>query len=129
MSKKLSLLLVSVFPAFFLIFLFYEFLSENLPVKHPELLNNLFLLLSISALVMLTNLVLIHYFKPQYTGMTFMAWTMIKIMLVMGFFILFVLLEDIRLSDNFVFVLVITYFAYLGYELIFGVVLLSEEEN
>ncbi len=126
MNKKLSWLLTSIFPAFFLIFLFYQFLISQLPVNHSDVLNNLFIMLSGATFLMLTNLFLIQIFKPQYTGMTFLAWTMVKLMLVMGFFILFILPYDLKLTNNFIFVLVLTYFAYLAYELIFGVVLLSE---
>jgi len=129
MKQKFLWLSLSIFPVFFLIFIIYEFLKTRLNPGHPELLDKLFLLLSAAALIMLTNLLIVQLIKPFYTGMVFMAWSMIKLMLIMGFFAFFILPLDIKISDTFVFILVILYLLYLGYELVFSLFLMNWKEK
>ena len=126
MKQRILWLILSIFPVFYLIFLFFQFLQHKLSPGNTELLNYLFLSLSGVSLLMLTNLLLVKLIKPYYTGITFMAWSMIKLMFIMGFFAVLIMPEDIRLSNEFIFVLMLTYLAYLGYELVFTLFLLQD---
>ena len=75
---------------------------------------------------MLMNLVLVHYLHKKYIGYTFLAWTMIKLMLVMGYFLVFVFQPGITLSNNVLFSIVSLYFTYLIYEVVFAVWLMKK---
>jgi hypothetical protein len=129
MKQRIFWLILSIFPLFFIIFLFYEFLKKELEINYVSQLDQIFLLLSGAAFLMLSNLIIIQLIKPFYTGMVFIAWSLIKLMLVMGFFALYILPKDLNISNHFIYVLVITYLLYLAYELAFSILLIHSKKK
>jgi hypothetical protein len=123
---KKILLFVSIFPFFIFVYFAQQELLVLFKVKNIELAQNFYRFISMVAMFMLLNLVLMHYFKQRYTGFVFLAWSMLKIMLVMGYFVYFVLIPGKNLSNAVIFDMVGIYLLYLIYEVVFGIFLIRD---
>jgi len=127
MKKPVLLLILSIIPVFVLIFYLFQFFTGLLEVDNTDFAYQFYQFLTFVSGFMLLNVLGVYFIKPKFVGYTFLIWSMLKIMLVMGFFILFVLHPKLPLSNSVVFDIMILYALYLLYEVVFGVVLLQEK--
>ncbi len=108
------------------IYLLHPIFMRLYKVNQPDFVQNFYVFLTTVSLAMLLNIILVYNLKPKFTGYTFLVWSMLKIMLVMGYFIVFVLRPQLQLSHSDIFDIMTLYFLYLIYEVIFGIVLLQK---
>ena len=127
MNRKL-LLSLSIIPVFLIIYFLHSFLLDFFQVKNHDFAYNFYVFLTGIALLMLTSMLGVSFVQPKYTGFTFLAWSMIKIMLVMAYFVWFVLKPDVKLQNPVIYNIVTLYMLYLFYEVIFAVILLKENK-
>ena len=125
MNKKILFLFVSIFPIIYLIYLLHQYLIGLFDISQLELSNHFFVLISGAGFIMLTNLVLAQALKPKITGFIFLAWSMLKIMLVLAYFAYFILPKDIQIQNSTIYDLVIIYSIFLFYEIAFSVSLIK----
>ncbi len=127
MKKSVLFLILSIIPVFVLIFYLFQFFTGLLEVDNTDFAYQFYQFLTFVSGFMLLNVLGVYFIKPKFVGYAFLIWSMLKIMLVMGFFILFVLYPKLPLSNSVVFDIMILYALYLLYEVVFGVVLLQEK--
>ncbi|GEM_PF-6741575 len=123
--KKILLLLLSLPPILLIIYYVHLYLVDYFEVADTALATKFYLFITGVTILVITNLLLTYFLKHKYIGFVFLAWSMIKIMLVMGFFLAFVLKKKIAVSNNTIYDFVIIYMLYLFYEIIFATQLLS----
>jgi len=126
MNRTPVYLYLSTIVAFAVIYFLNQLFIGIFCVKHPAFVWQFYYFISGISALMLMNLVLVHYLHKKYIGYTFLAWTMIKLMLVMGYFLVFVFQPGISLSHNILYAIVSVYFAYLIYEVFFAVLLMRK---
>ena len=126
MNRIPVFLYLSTIVAFIIIYFLNQGFIEVFCVKNTTFVWQFYYFISGVSALMLMNLVLINYLHKKYIGYTFLAWTMIKLMLVMGYFLVFVFQPGITLSHNTLYNIVSLYFAYLIYEVIFAVLLIKK---
>ncbi len=123
---------IPVFPyllnivAFIIIYFLNQGFIEIFCVKKTTFVWQFYYFISGVSALMLISLILVHHLHNKYTGYTFLAWAMIKLMLVMGYFLIFVFQPGIALSHNILYTIVSLYFSYLIYEVLFAVLLMKK---
>jgi len=125
-NKKMLFLFVSIFPVIYLIYLFHQYLLGLFNVTQLKLSNNFFVLISGAGFIMLTNLLLVQQLKPKMTGFVFLAWSMLKIMLVLAYFAFFILPKNIQIQNSTIYDLLIIYVVFLVYEVAFSIKLIEK---
>ena len=128
MSIRNFLLLVFSIIFFGAVYELHPFLIQFFKVEKVDFVQNFYHFITAVTLLMLLNLVTVNYFKPQLTGYMFLAWSMLKIMLVMGYFVVFVLIPKRQINNAAVFDIAALYFLYLFFEVIFTVFLLHSRK-
>jgi len=123
--NKRSILFFSLLPFFLFVYFLQPFLIRIFKVENVDFVFDFYYFITGVSLFMLLNLIVVFYFKNKFTGYVFLIWTMLKIMLVMAYFIVFVLHPKIHIDNSVVFAIMSTYFLYLIYEVVFGVLLLK----
>jgi len=123
--KALVWTFVSFF-AFGLIYFLHHLLSTLFGVSTNAFVKRFYSFITLISAVMLINVLVIAIFKSRFIGYTFLIWSMLKVMLVMGFFIIFVLIPHLKLDNNVIFDIIILYFLYLIYEVLLSLALLKE---
>ncbi len=127
--KILPFLLISVYP----VFLFTEYIHQRLiiffNVDNQQFVNGFFDFITLTTALMLTNIILVSLLKPKITGYVFLAWSMLKIMLVMAYFIFFVYGKDLQPDNNEILEIVSIYMIYLFYEVVFTYFSISRDGN
>ncbi len=115
--------------AFGLIYLIHNELLAifNISDKDKTFVQLFYYFLTLLSAVMILNIFIVYFFKTKFVGYTFLIWSMLKIILVMVFFIVFALLPRLKLDDNSIFYIMSLYFLYLFYEVILGVALLKQK--
>ncbi len=115
--------------AFGLIYLIHNELLAifNISDKDKTFVQLFYYFLTLLSAVMILNIFIVYFFKTKFVGYTFLIWSMLKIILVMVFFIVFALLPRLKLDDNNIFYIMSLYFLYLFYEVILGVALLKQK--
>ena len=78
---------------------------------------------------MMSNIILFQLIKPKLVGFVFLAWSMLKIMLVMAYFVFFVMKKDIQLAHSTIYELVIIYMVYLFIEVFITTMLIKEKAS
>jgi len=126
MQKKSIFLFLSIFPVFFLIYILHQYLLKLLDIKAVHLADNLVVFISSAGFVMLTNLLLVHFTKPKLTGFVFLAWSMLKIMLIIAYFVFFIFPLSIQVPDTVIYDLIIIYTLLLIYEVFFTIILVKK---
>ena len=126
MQKKSIFLFLSIFPVFFLIYILHQYLLKFFDIKAIDLANNLVAFISFAGFVMLTNLLLVHFIKPKLTGFVFLAWSMLKIMLIIAYFVFFIFPRSIQVPDGVVYDLIFIYTLLLIYEVFFTIILVKK---
>ena len=124
MNNRTILLIPITVLFFLLVYFFHPILKNLLKVDNKEFVDQFYIFISIVSLTMLINIYVINYFKPKLTSYTFLIWSMLKIILVMAFMIIYVLLPKLNINHSVVFDIIILYFVYLIYEVGFGIYLL-----
>jgi len=127
MNRKL-LLVVSILPVFVLIYFLHPVLLDFYQVNNRIFAASFYIFLTGIALLMLTSMLGVSFVNSKYTGFTFLAWSMIKIMLVMAYFVWFVLKPGVKLQNPVIYDIVTLYILYLFYEVIFAVILLKKNK-
>lgn len=122
---KQTVLFLSIIPFFILVYFFQQKFLLWFGVTNIDFAQNFYLFISLVSLIMLSNLILIYYFKQKYVGLVFLSWSMLKIMLVMGYFVYFRLIPIRSVSNVAIYYIVSVYFLYLFYEVFFGIFLLK----
>ena len=117
--KILPFLLISVYPVFLLTGYIHRQLITFFNVDNQQFVNGFFDFITLTTALMLTNIVLVSLLKPKITGYVFLAWSMLKIMLVMAYFIFFVYGKDLHPGNNEILEIVSIYMIYLFYEVVF----------
>ena len=125
-NKKMLFLFVSIFPVIYLIYLFHQYLLGLFNVTQLKLSNNFFVLISGAGFIMLTNLLLVQQLKPKMAGFVFLAWSMLKIMLVLAYFAFFILPKNIQIQNSTIYDLLIIYVVFLVYEVAFSIKLIEK---
>jgi len=126
MNRTPVFLYLSTILVFVIIYFLNQGFIEVFCVKNPTFVWQFYYFISGVSALMLMNLVLVHYLHKKYVGYTFLAWTMIKLMLVMGYFLVFVFQPKITLSNNVLYTIVSLYLVYLIYEVFFAVLLMRK---
>ena len=126
MQKKSIFLFLSIFPVFFLIYILHQYLLKLFDIKAIDLANNLVAFISFAGFVMLTNLLLVYLIKPKLTGFVFLAWSMLKIMLIIAYFVFFIFPRSIQVPDGVVYDLIFIYTLLLIYEVFFTIILVKK---
>jgi hypothetical protein len=127
--KKIVLLLFSVLPVFIGVYVIQQTLINTFDVDNVEFAQNFYLYISLITLLVISNLIAMHFIKPEYTGFVFLAWSMIKMMFVMGFFVYFAILPEIIISNSVIYHIVVIYFLYLIFEVFFTGFLLKQKTS
>ncbi len=118
---------ISIIPIFFAAYLLHIYLVDFFDIQNKKLANNIFdYLIGISAL-MLVSLLITNWLKPKITGFVFLVWSMLKIILIMLYFILFIIPHNIKVSNAVVFDFMIIYAFLLIYEVIFSIQLIQKK--
>ncbi len=118
---------ISIIPIFFAAYLLHIYLVNFFDVQNKKLANKIFdYLIGISAL-MLVSLLITNWLKPKITGFVFLVWSMLKIILIMLYFILFIIPHNIKISNALVFDFMIIYAFLLIYEVIFSIQLIQKK--
>ncbi len=123
MRQSFTYLLLSIFPFFFLFYKVHEYLMHALVLKSPEFSSHFFTYISGISLMMLSNILLMRWLKPKYVGFTFLAWSMIKLMLVMAYFSF---INKFEINNANIIEMLIVYLLFLVYEVFFTVILLPK---
>ena len=126
MNRTPVFLYLSSIVAFVIIYFLNQVFIDIFNVKSTDFVWQFYYFISGVSALMLMNLILVHYLHKKYIGYTFLAWTMIKLMLVMGYFLAFVFQPGITLSHNVLYAVVSLYFAYLTYEVFFAILLIRK---
>jgi len=129
MKKPVVFLIISILPVFILIYYIFQYLTGILQVDNIDFAYKFYKFLTFVSAFMLLNVLIVYFAKQQFVGYTFLIWSMLKIMLVMAFFIIFVLHPKLPVSNSVVFDIMILYALYLIYEVVFGIVLLKEKNS
>jgi len=127
MNKKISVLIASVFPVFLVFYFLNKFLLNVFNIINTNFANKFFLFIVLLSMLMITNLLLVQIIKPKITGFVFLAWSMLKIMLVLAYFAFFIIPKNIKLSNSFVYYVIIIYCLFLIYETIFSFFLIDRK--
>ena len=114
------------FLAFGLIYFLHHWLSILFGVSANSFVSRFYRLITLISAVMAINLLVVAIIKSNFIGYTFLIWSMLKVMLVMGFFIIFVLMPHLKLDNNVIFDIISLYFLYLFYEVTLSLALLKE---
>ena len=128
MNRKL-LLAVSIIPVFILIYFLHLFFMDLYGVDNTDFVTSFYVFITGIALLMLSSMLGVSFVNAKYTGFTFLAWSLLKIMLVMAYFVWFVLKPDVKLPNPVIYDIVTLYMLYLFYEVIFAVILLKENQK
>ena len=94
-------------------------------IESPDFVNRFYTFLTGVSFLMIINLLTVYIVKIKYVGYTFLAWSLLKLMLVMAYFV--ILMPKISLSNNEIYEIVTLYLIYLIYEVFLGVFLLKTE--
>jgi len=124
MNKIVPLLLISIYPFFLLADYLHTRLITFFDIQNTEFVDDFYRFISLTTILMLSNILIVQYLKPKITGFVFLAWSMLKIMLVMAYFIFFVQGKDLNPANNDIFELVSMYLIFLLYEVVFTVLLI-----
>ncbi len=119
-------LFFSTLPFFLLVYFLQPVFIRIFKVENTGFVMDFYYFITGVSLFMLFNVIVVFYVKRKLTGYVFLIWTMLKIMLVMAYFIIFVLHPKVSIDNSVVFAIMATYFLYLIYEVIFGVLLLNK---
>jgi hypothetical protein len=114
-------------PFFYFVYQLHLYLIDVFNVTDIDFSNDFFQFISILSALMLLNIILFQLIKPKIVGFVFLAWSMLKIMLVMAYFVFFVMKKDIQLAHSTIYELVSIYMVYLFFEVVFGVMLIKEK--
>ncbi len=125
MKHKQLFLYISVIIAFVVIYFLNNLFIEIFCVKKPDFVWRFYYFISAVSALMIFSLIVVQYLNKRYTGYTFLAWTFIKLMLVMGYFLVFVFQPGIHLSYNILYAIVSLYLMYLLYEVAFTIFLMK----
>ena len=125
--KKASLFTLLILPFFYFVYQLHLYLIDIFNVSDIDFSNNFFQFISILTALMLLNIILFQLIKPKIVGFVFLAWSMLKIMLVMAYFVFFVMKKDIQLAHSTIYELVTIYMVYLFFEVVFGIILIKEK--
>ena len=126
MNRTPVFLYLSSIAAFVIIYFLNQVFIDVFRVKNPDFVWQFYYFISGVSALMLMNLILVYHLHKKYIGYTFLAWTMIKLMLVMGYFLVFVFQPGISLSNNVLYTIVSLYLTYLVYEVLFAVLLMRK---
>jgi cytochrome c oxidase assembly factor CtaG len=127
MSSKIIKVILMTIIAFVAIFYLNTFIMLFYKVQNIKFVWQFYEFLTLVSSLMMLSVVLVYIFKTKYVGYTFLSWSMLKLMLVMGFFIIFVLRPKLPLNNADVFAIISLYFSYLIFEVLMGVYLLKEK--
>ncbi len=125
--KKAFLFTLLILPFFYFVYQLHLYLIDVFNVTDIDFSNDFFQFISILSALMLLNIILFQFIKPKIVGFVFLAWSMLKIMLVMAYFVFFVMKKDIQLAHSTIYELVSIYMVYLFFEVVFGVMLIKEK--
>jgi len=125
--KKYSVLIVFLVLAFITVFFLHQYLMNVFNIENRDVVWQFYYFITGVSGLMISNLFLIQAVKKKYTGFVFLAWSMIKLMLVMAFFLYFVYKPKIFLSDNAIFDMVILYMTFLIIEVLLTIFLLKQK--
>ncbi len=125
MNKKVLFLFLSIFPIFLLVYFVHQYLLQVFNITNIELANKFFVFILSAGFVMLTNMLLVQILKPKITGFVFLAWSMLKVILVMMYFALVILPQHIDLPNSVIYDMIIIYSLLLIYETVFSVLLID----
>ena len=127
--KQTLILVLSIIPVFVFIYFFQFFLGDYFQVNNKKFTGDFYIFITATALLMLLSLLFSDVYRPKYTGFVFLAWSMLKIILVMAYFVWFVMRLNLQLDNNSIFYIVSLYLFYLFYEVIFTVILLRKNNR
>jgi len=122
LSKVLRYFLLSML-VFVAIYFIQQRLVNLFGVENSNFTNRFYFFLTAVSFLMIINLLTVYVFKIKFVGYTFLAWSMLKLMLVMAYFV--ILIPKISLSNNEIYEIVTLYLIYLFYEVFLGVLLLK----
>lgn len=128
MKNKQFYLYFSAIAIFVVTYFLNIFFIDLFCVENTTFIWQFYYFISGVTAIMLGSLVLMFFFNNRYTGHTFISWTMIKLMAVMAYFLIFVFESGITLKHNVLYNIVSLYMVYLVYEVFFTVILLKKSE-
>ncbi len=126
MNKNNIYLFLSVIILFVLTYFLNYFFIEIFNVKNTAFVWHFYFFISGVTAIMLLSLIFIFNYNSRYTGHTFIIWTMIKLMAVMVFFLIFVFEPDVSLKNNVLYNIAGLYILYLIYEVFFTISLIKK---
>ena len=127
--KKILIVSLTIPVFFVLVYFLHQYLIDVYSVVDIDFSNKFFQFITILSAVMLSNILLMQLLKPKIVGLVFLAWSMLKIMLVMAYFVFFVMKKDIQLAHSTIYELVTIYMIYLLFEVVFGIFLIKNQEK
>jgi hypothetical protein len=122
LSKSLRFFLLTTL-VFVVIYFVQQGLVKLFCIKNPDFVNRFYVYITGISLLMIINLLTVYIVKIKYVGYTFLAWSLLKLMLVMAYFV--ILIPKVSLSNNEIYEIVSLYLIYLIYEVFLGVLLLK----
>jgi len=120
--KALRFFLISLL-VFVVIYFIHQELIKLFSVENSGFVNRFYNFITSVSFLMIINLLTVYIFKIKYVGFTFLAWSLLKLMLVMAYFV--IIMPKISLSNNEIYEIVVLYLIYLIYEVFLGVFLLK----
>lgn len=125
--KRIPVASLIILPFFYFTNQLHLYLIDVFAVSDIDFSNNFFQFISLLSITMLSNLIIFQLLKPKIVGFVFLAWSMLKIMLVMAYFVFFVMKKDVQLAHGTIYELVTIYMVYLFFEVVFGIFLIKEK--
>jgi len=109
------------------VFFIHPGLKSFFKVSNAPVVDHFFQFITAVTILMIVNLLSVYVIKVRLVGYTFLAWSLLKLMLVMGYFVYFIWGKKQVLSNNDLYEMVTIYFLYLFFEVIFGAMLLQKK--
>jgi len=120
--KVLRFFLISLL-VFVAIYFIQQELIKLFSVENSGFVKRFYTFLTGVSFLMIINLLTVYIVKIKYVGFTFLAWSLLKLILVMAYFV--ILMPKISLSNNEIYEIVALYLIYLIYEVFLGIFLLK----
>jgi len=127
--KKVFLGVLFIPIMFVSVWFLHQFLQAFYGVTDAVFSNMLFQFTSILSGLVFFNIIIFQLIKPKIVGFVFLAWSMLKIMLVMAYFVFFIMQKNIHLANSTIYEFVTIYMIYLFFEVIFTVFILNQKSS
>jgi hypothetical protein len=125
LSKALRYFLLSTL-VFVVIYFVQQGLVKLFCIENTSFVDKFYNYITGISVLMIVNLLTVYVIKTKYVGYTFLAWSLLKLILVMAYFV--ILMPNASLLNNEIYEIVSLYLIYLIYEVFLGTILLKPQK-